>query len=88
MLSPIELENDRKLNKLFEDVLNCSDDNFGTAIINVVENNIIHKLFVSSEKAEIKKQVERIYIYVKAPYIMSKSDEEILYTFVYLAKMM
>ena len=26
-------------------------------------------------------------IYVKVPYIMTKNDEETLYTFVYLAKM-
>ncbi|MEY4463193.1 MAG: hypothetical protein RLZZ81_164 [Pseudomonadota bacterium] len=88
LLTRTELENDWKLNKLFKDVLNCYNDNFGTAVINRIENNIIHKLFVFSEKVELKGQVEQIHIYVKVLYKMSKSEEETLYTFVYLAKMM
>lgn len=88
LLTRTELENDWKLNQLFEDVLNCSDDNFGTAVINRIENNITHKLLIFSEKAKVNDQIEQMHIYVKVPYIMSKSDEETLYTFVYLAKMM
>ncbi|HJD60049.1 MAG TPA: hypothetical protein LFW20_05300 [Rickettsia endosymbiont of Omalisus fontisbellaquei] len=88
LLTRVELENDCKLNQLFEDVLNCSNDNSRTTVINRIENNITHKLFVFSEKDKINDQVEQMHIYVKVPYIMSRSDEETLYTFVYLAKMM
>lgn len=46
-------------------MLNYSNDNSRTTVINRIENNIIHKLLIFSAKAKINDQVEQMRIYLK-----------------------
>lgn len=92
LMSFKELEEDEELMKLFQAELDSykadSSDDEPTIVMNKIEGNITHKLFVFSEETNVNDNPEQALIYVKIPYRMDKSEKETLYTFIHLAKMM